>query len=142
MKGDFPLLMEDLDVPTILVIEDDPTIRLTLRAVFESEGYDVLSASNGKAGLELLRVMQPPSLILLDLMMPVMTGWEFLREIQKDTKVSPIPVVVMSAGGITPLTHAKHFLKKPLDIDDLLQIAVRFCKPSSPQDSRKVSIES
>src|SRR5258706_14472013 len=82
---------------TILLIEDDPDIREELADVLDARGYHVLVAANGKAGLDLLATMESPCLILLDLMMPVMHGWEFLEAKAKTAALSEIPVVILSA---------------------------------------------
>jgi CheY-like chemotaxis protein len=103
----------------IMVIEDDPDFREALIACLEQERYDVVAATDGRAGLELLKWGVVPRVILLDLMMPVMDGWEFRRHQLADTALASIPVIVMSAdprasrlsqcGGV----HA--VLVKPVD---------------------------
>src|SRR5215212_2491309 len=81
----------------VMVVEDDFTIRETLRELLEDEGYRVTQASNGAEALACLRTNGTPRLILLDLMMPVMDGVEFRRALQKDPRLSDIPMVVLSA---------------------------------------------
>ena len=81
----------------IMVIEDDPDFREALIACLEQERYDVVAATNGRAGLELLQWGVVPRAILLDLMMPVMDGWEFRRHQLADEALASIPVIVMSA---------------------------------------------
>lgn len=81
----------------IMVIEDDPDFREALIACLEHEQYDVVAATNGRAGLELLQWGVVPRAILLDLMMPVMGGWEFRRHQLADEALASIPVIVMSA---------------------------------------------
>lgn len=116
----------------ILVIEDDQDIRETVKTILELEGYQVLTAVHGKDGIELLTSRpQLPNLILLDLMMPVMSGWEFLETIQRDHKdtFGKIPVVVVSAAGDSAKTKAfsvAEFMKKPVDIDALLASVARY----------------
>ena len=113
---------------SVLVIEDDPDIRDTLRQILEFEHYAVQTAHNGKEGLDLLRSMGRPCLILLDLMMPVMNGWEFLSEKNGDILVAPIPVVVISAAGERAKdTPAHGYIKKPIDLDLLLSVVKRYC---------------
>jgi CheY-like chemotaxis protein len=85
---------------TALVIEDEPATRELLRRVLENEGWQVAEAANGLAGLDSLSVT-PPSLILLDLMMPVMDGFDFLHELRKRPSCRLLPVVVITAKDIT-----------------------------------------
>src|SRR5689334_8429349 len=78
---------------TILVVEDDQDIREALMSVLEDEGYTVLGAANGLDGLEVLARISRPCMILLDLMMPVMSGAEFLSQMRRDDILAPVPVV-------------------------------------------------
>lgn len=116
----------------ILVIEDDTAIRETLKEVLELEGYAVVTAENGEAGLRVLEAVQRPCLIFLDLMMPVMDGWQFLEALKAhpDSVLSSIPVTVVSAAAEAveiSSRHQVHVLKKPTDIDHFLKIAMEYC---------------
>jgi CheY-like chemotaxis protein len=105
----------------ILVVEDDPAIRESVCTILADEGYAVLSAVNGKDAIELLRSQsERPRLILLDLMMPVMNGWEFYARTRLDGAIASIPVVVMSAYEGDARTGSLMLLKKPLRLDELL----------------------
>lgn len=113
---------------SILIIEDDEGIRSTLRLMLELEGYTVLVAENGKEGLEILPRMQRPCLILLDLMMPVMNGWEFMQALEKDMILATIPVVIVTAYGSRGIeTKAQGLIKKPVKLDELLSLVKRYC---------------
>ncbi|MFT3772792.1 MAG: response regulator [Minicystis sp.] len=115
----------------VLVVDDDPDIRETLREVIEAEGFSVETAANGRAALEALIMGLRPSLIVLDLMMPSMSGWDVLSAIRGDRALADIPVAVVSASGSrTPPPGATHFLRKPIDIDALLDL-VRDPRPRS-----------
>lgn len=110
----------------VLIVEDSLDIQATLKEFFEFEGYDVLVASNGKIALDLLQSSERlPNLILLDLMMPVMDGHEFMRRKSLSDRFKNVPVVVMTANGTLSAkhdaSHAKAFLNKPVDIDYLLE---------------------
>ena len=113
---------------TILFVEDDADIRDTLADVLEEDGYTVKSASHGQEALELLHGGLRPSLILLDLMMPIMNGWQFRAQQLKEPDLSGIPVVVVSAGANIEQSaaglSAAGFVKKPVVLDTLLN-AVR-----------------
>ena len=109
---------------TILVVEDDFDIRALLCNFFESENFDVLSAENGKAALEVLRTTKAPDLILLDLMMPVMDAMEFRKIQESDPKIAGVPVLVMSADpnvDVKRLTlGVNEYVRKPIDVETLL----------------------
>lgn len=113
---------------SVLIVEDDKSIRETLRMVLEAEGYQVGLAENGKIALEYLREHSPPGIILLDLMMPVMNGWEFLKRHEEDPVLAAVPVVVISAAlSVKSLVGASHFFSKPIELDALLGIIRGYC---------------
>jgi len=113
----------------VLIVEDDFDIRNSLRQILELEGYKVLSAENGLEGLRLLQNLKSPCLVLLDMMMPVMDGFEFLRAKGADITVAPMPVVVVSANADpAKISDAKAYVKKPIDIDVLLRVVAEYCK--------------
>lgn len=113
---------------SILIVEDDNDIRESLAQVLELEGYNVSTAANGKEALELLTTIKRPCLILLDLMMPVMSGWEFLNAQRDDMMLATIPVVVVSAAGEkAKSTPASGFIKKPIDLPVLLSMIEQYC---------------
>lgn len=114
---------------TILVVDDDADIREILAEILESEGYPVAQARNGQEALDYLRQADPPCLILLDLMMPVMDGWAFLDAHDADPELARIPVVVCSASvnlrGQAPV--AREFLPKPVSAERLFSTIDRLC---------------
>src|ERR1041384_4497969 len=106
----------------VLVVDDDPDILQTLALCLSTEGYRVQMAANGKEALEALAA-ERPSVILLDLMMPVMDGWQFVAELDKRGQRAA-PLLILSAdravqGHATKL-RADAFLAKPFDLDELL----------------------
>jgi CheY-like chemotaxis protein len=113
---------------TILVVDDDADLRETLAQILADVGYSVASASNGEEALSYLRSGPPPSLILLDLMMPVMDGWQF-RELQRnDAALAGIPVLVISASGTWQEQRTRlgvECVRKPVDFDHLLAAVER-----------------
>jgi CheY-like chemotaxis protein len=118
----------------VLVVEDDSDIRETLRDTLEVEGYTVLTATNGKDAIDTLHHMERPCLILLDLMMPIMNGLEFLAACRKDDALVTIPVVMVTAYESVAQkssTAAKAILKKPIDLDRLLDFVMDFCGPGA-----------
>lgn len=116
----------------ILVIEDSIDIRLLLEQLLNSEGYQVLFAEDGHQGLKQLQsIVVPPNLILLDMMMPVMDGFEFLEARKRQKHLSQIPVTIMTADGqMDGKVHSlgvQAYVRKPFDIDELLKTIRRFC---------------
>jgi CheY-like chemotaxis protein len=114
----------------VLVVEDDFDSREMLRILLESEGYSVMSAADGREALEQL-LAAAPCLIILDLMMPVMNGWEFRAVQTQDPVLAKIPVVVVSADGnvkdkATTLGVAG-YLQKPVQFERLLDLVRQHC---------------
>ena len=111
----------------VLIVEDDRSIREGLQSVLESEGYQAFGAGNGREALDLLRSIPRPGLILLDLMMPVMSGWEVLEALRMDDAFSSIPVVVVSAVSERGEVSASRVLRKPVEVGMLLSVVEEFC---------------
>jgi len=119
------------DEKSILIVEDDLDLREALSAVLRDEGYRVAMAADGREALDCLRRQSRPSLILLDLTMPVMNGWQFRAEQRRDPDISEIPVVVLSAGdyraeqmGQLEITD---YVRKPIELGHLLRMIERYC---------------
>ncbi len=117
------------DGKQILIVEDDYSIREILDLFLRSEGYETSMADHGQQAIDLLLQRSGsglPSLILLDLTMPVMNGWTFLDVMRADHPelFKQIPVVVMSAMGDRSIIQhgAREFLHKPIDLDHLLKV--------------------
>lgn len=113
----------------VLVIEDDHDIRVAVRNILEDEGYRVLSVTDGRRALEMLERMrgQPPDLILLDLMLPVMDGWEFAERVRSVDGLRRIPIAVISAFERQPPAGAVEYLRKPIKPEALLRLVARHC---------------
>ncbi|HKD40021.1 MAG TPA: response regulator [Myxococcaceae bacterium] len=111
----------------ILVVEDDDDIRDSLKELLEEEGYRVDTAANGQQALVKLQEQELPQLILLDLMMPVMDGWQFQKELRAVPSLARLPVIVISASKFSrePL-NAAAFIPKPLDAGVLLETIESF----------------
>jgi CheY-like chemotaxis protein len=110
----------------VLIIEDDIDVRQSLAEVLEDAGYQVVVAANGREGLERLRQAPlRPFVILLDMMMPEMDGWEFRQQQQRDEELVAIAVVVITAHTDAGLTarrlKAAGFLGKPIKLPVLLE---------------------
>jgi two-component system chemotaxis response regulator CheY len=120
----------------ILLAEDDQPLRDAMTELLNDAGYSVEAVSNGRDALDWLQDSPtPPKLILLDLMMPIMDGWQFLEAQQKAANTAAIPVVVLSASGIFNGTHETlMFMRKPVAVTPLLELIARYCGEAA--DSR------
>lgn len=118
---------------SILVVEDDPTIRLTISELLRDEGHTVIEASDGANAVAVLRARRPPPatlcLVLLDMMLPIIDGVQVLQVLA--TLGSYVPVVAMSADHVQLLqavrAGAEATLGKPFDLDRLLDVVERNC---------------
>jgi CheY-like chemotaxis protein len=114
----------------VLIVEDDEDLRDMMAQMLTIEGFAATAVANGREALDYLRRAIKPHVILLDLMMPVMDGWEFRRRQQADPELAPVPVIVLSAldrSRAAPV-DAIAFLKKPLDFDRLLELVRDQCR--------------
>jgi CheY-like chemotaxis protein len=112
----------------VLTVDDDPDLLEVTSFVIEQEGMAVATARNGEEALALLRTGRRPSLVLLDLMMPVMNGWEFLNEVAKDPPLRQIPIVVLTAAKHVQVTGAVEVLSKPMDLMALIRVVERYVR--------------
>jgi CheY-like chemotaxis protein len=117
----------------VLVVEDDESIRNSLRLVLEDEGYTVDVAGNGREALDRLESHARPALVIVDLVMPVMSGWELCAEMARRQDLASLPVVIVSAsgeadGGSGPVgLETVHTLPKPILFERLLDHVARYC---------------
>ena len=116
----------------VLIVDDDPDIRETMAFLLESVGHRVVAAANGADALQRLHEGLAPCLILLDLMMPVMNGWEFLNEQRRDATLSTIPVVILTGAGQpaeqTAVLGVTGYLEKPVHLDTLFSTVGHYCR--------------
>ena len=116
----------------ILVVDDDADLRQTLQALLDDSGYQVTAVDSGQAALDQLTAGARPNLILLDLMMPEMNGWQFLERAGADSTLASIPVVVMTARQAADTLPAlpREVLRKPFDYDSLIGTIARCASPA------------
>lgn len=118
-------------MPTVLLVEDDAGLRESLTALLESEGFETLGAANGFEAVELLRHEPRPDLILLDLMMPVMNGWAFLKYRNEHPVLSAVPVIVTTAWNEVPgeadVIGVQGYLRKPLVPREVVEVVRKHC---------------
>ncbi len=106
----------------ILIIEDGAVIREAMRMILEWEDYQVDCATNGLEALQHLHQSALPDLILLDLAMPVLDGYQFLQELEQEPALAAIPVIDVSASEETTYPPAAGHLRKPFQPQELLEI--------------------
>ncbi len=116
----------------ILLVEDDLGIREALAEVLQDLGFEVRCAGNGAEALERLAAEDPPALIVLDLMMPVMDGWTFRAHQRSDPRLAAIPVMVVSAIDARPSRRGAEldvdaFLAKPFELERFVSEVHRLC---------------
>ena len=118
----------------ILVVDDDNAIRETLRAILEDEGYQVLTAANGRDALARLEATEPPALCIIDLVMPVLNGWDLCAELARRPELARVPVLLVSANSqlTAPVLGLEtvHVLQKPITFDRLFEYVERYCGPA------------
>jgi CheY-like chemotaxis protein len=115
----------------ILLVDDDAGSRDALAKLLRGEGFDVVAVDSGVAAMDSLRRPPLPRLIVLDLMMPAMDGWDFRHEQKRDAELARIPVIAVSAAGKLPGADAS--FRKPLDFEKFLTAVKRHVQPSRPR---------
>ncbi len=124
----------------VLIVEDDPDIRESLYEIFDAQGFRVFTAEHGSAALDILGRLDERCLVILDLMMPVMNGVEFLEALEERPEANQHTVVVMSAN-LRMLRGARYrtvlkALPKPVGLDEIETLVGEYCRrPSGPLDA-------
>lgn len=114
----------------ILVVEDEHDVRVVLREILEGAGWHVTTAANGRDALALLRGGMRPAIIVIDLWMPMMDGWQLLAAMRGDPELAAIPVGVQTAHDEARLPEGLAFvLVKPVDAERLLRALAPFAAP-------------
>ncbi len=125
-------------MPTVLIIEDEANIRQFVELNLKARGYEVLTVESAEDGLQQLRIFVP-ALLILDIRLPGMSGWELLKLIDGDPTLPKVPVIVMTASSLItnpgefPYERIIEKLSKPLSVEQLLG-AVR--KVFTPQEQK------
>jgi CheY-like chemotaxis protein len=124
---------------SILLVEDDLPIREAVDRILKDEGYDVVAVSNGKEALRVIRKLPAPTLVLLDMMMPLMNGWEFTEAWREEILKENCCIVVISAldarralnPGGAPVP-AQAYIRKPIELSTLLETVELYCGLPGP----------
>ncbi len=118
----------------VLVVDDDTDVRETVVTTLEVAGFRVLETDNPHEGLALLRAHPDICLVLLDLMMPTMTGFQFRDEQRRDTRIAAIPTVIVTGSPVgaeeRDRLQATDYLSKPVSRADLLAVVATYCEPT------------
>jgi CheY-like chemotaxis protein len=112
----------------VLVVDDDPDLLEVTSFALENEGFGIETARHGEEALRRLRVGKPPAVVLLDLMMPVMNGWQFLEEVAKVPSLKAIPIVVLTAAVRVEVSGAVEILYKPVELGLLIEVVERHAR--------------
>lgn len=114
---------------TVLVAEDDESIREEVAEILRDEGYEVVTAANGVQTLECLREVTGPAVLILDLMMPKLDGWELRSEQLRDPRLASVPILVVSGAADlreqAAALRADAWLTKPFRVDALIAAVAR-----------------
>jgi CheY-like chemotaxis protein len=111
----------------VLVVEDDPDLRDALAELLRDEGFAVSTAENGVRALQHLEGPELPKVIVSDLMMPEMNGWELLDHVRGSDRLRKVPVLVMTAAAEPKVPADVPLVRKPIDIDDMTQRIASYC---------------
>ncbi|MCC2670484.1 MAG: hypothetical protein K0Q72_2955 [Armatimonadetes bacterium] len=121
-------MAETADGHDILIVEDEPALRSLLAELLSSRGYSVAESENGAAAVDYLRTNRAPRLILLDLMMPVMNGWELRDSMLANPQWREIPVAILSALDDVPRAlKFVAYIGKPVDVGRLFAVVTEYC---------------
>jgi DNA-binding NtrC family response regulator len=112
---------------TVLIVDDEKDLREMMRDVLELNGYTVVTAVEGRAALEAIERIEHLCLVLLDLLMPGMNGWDFFKEMRSRKEYAAVPVIVHSSSTASAPQGASRVLKKPVEFDRLLDVVREFC---------------
>ncbi len=111
----------------VLVVDDDDALREIVADAIADAGYVVIQAENGRVALDKMRA-ESPCLVLLDLMMPVMDGWEVVAEMEGDPALANVPVCIVTAQDRIDPPRSSCLLKKPVALATLLDTVGQYCK--------------
>jgi CheY-like chemotaxis protein len=118
-------------VHTVLVVEDEEELREMLREALELNGYSVATAQEGREALEAIGRIEHVCVVLLDLLMPGMNGWDFFMQMRKRPEFASVPVVVHSSAAERAPEGVTRVLKKPVALDRLLSVVQEYCASSA-----------
>jgi CheY-like chemotaxis protein len=116
--------------PTVLVIEDESDLREMMREALELNGYAVVTAVDGQDALDKISGIENLGLVILDLLMPVMNGWDFVERMRQRDELASVPVVVHSSAPSPAIPGVTRILQKPLLFERLISVVSEYCPRS------------
>jgi CheY-like chemotaxis protein len=122
--------MKPNEAHTVLIVEDEEDLREMMRDALELKGYSVVTAEEGEDALSKLDGIGQPCLILLDLLMPGMNGWDFFSKLRERPELSAVPVIVHSSAADRAPAGVTRVLQKPILFDRLISVVSEYCSPS------------
>lgn len=117
---------------TVLIVEDEEDLRELMREALELNGYTVIAAPEGRSALDRIDGIDRICLVLLDLVMPGMNGWEFYQQMRERPHLADVPVIVFSSSPNCVPVGVMRVLRKPLTLDRLLSVLREFCASTQP----------
>jgi CheY-like chemotaxis protein len=120
-------MVTDDTTHTVLVVEDEEDLREMVRDALELNGYSVVTAQDGHEALKKLDEIDRLCLVLLDLLMPGMNGWDFMAALRKRAELASVPVIVHSSATASTPAGATRVLQKPVMFDQLLSVVREYC---------------
>jgi len=112
---------------TVLIVEDEEDLRELMQTALESRGYAVVTAEEGQDALSKLEHIERPCLVLLDLLMPGMNGWEFYTKMRELPNLVSVPVIVHSSASDRAPAGVTQVIQKPITFDRLLAVVSKYC---------------
>ena len=113
---------------TVLIVEDEEDLRELMRDALQLRGYSVVTAEEGTDALRKIDDIGPPCVILLDLLMPGMNGWDFFAKVRERPELSDVPVIIHSSAATRAPAGATRVLQKPLAFERLVSIVAEYCR--------------
>ncbi|MDB4983362.1 MAG: chemotaxis protein CheY [Myxococcales bacterium] len=114
-------------IHTVLIVEDEEDLREMMRDALELNGYVVVTAEDGQDALDKIGGIEKVCLVVLDLLMPVMNGWDFVRRMRQRAELAAVPIVVHSSAPGPAPAGVTRVLQKPVPFDRLLSVVREFC---------------
>jgi CheY-like chemotaxis protein len=116
---------------TVLIVEDEVELRELMQVALERKGYEVIAVSDGRAALDAIPSIERLCLVLLDLLMPGMNGWEFVAQARTQPQLAEVPIIVHSSATNEAPAGATAVLRKPIKLERLLSVVGQYCEPAT-----------
>ena len=120
-------MVEEVLNHTVLIVEDEEELREIMREALEMYGYSVVTASEGQAALDAIAQAERVCLVILDLLMPGMNGWDFFAQMRERPELAHVPVVIHSSLPERAPAGVNGVLRKPVELEGLLSVVRTYC---------------